>query len=125
MPFNLFGRGQKAPTTEEAINKLAETENMLAKKSEFIGVVFWGQKMVQKKNQKNFFRASKNDHFSIEKQMNDELKKAKTYGTANKRAALQCLKKKKRLEKQLEQVDNTGFGVGKMIASVTYKCHGS
>jgi len=78
MPFNLFGRGQKAPTTEEAINKLAETENMLAKKSEF-----------------------------IEKQMNDELKKAKTYGTANKRAALQCLKKKKRLEKQLEQVDNT------------------
>ena len=60
------------------------------------------------------FCAPKMTPFSIEKQMNDELKKAKTYGTANKRAALQCLKKKKRLEKQLEQVDNTGFGVGKM-----------
>lgn len=78
MPFNFFGKGNKAPTTEEAINKLAETEAMLSKKSEF-----------------------------IEKQMNEEVKKAKAYGTKNKRAALQCLKKKHRLEKQLEQVDNT------------------
>merc|ERR1712088_3169 len=64
--------------TEEAINKLRETEEMLGKKSEF-----------------------------IEKQINGELQKAKQYGTKNKRQALQHLKKKKRLEQQLEQVDNT------------------
>ena len=44
----------------------------------------------------------------IEKQINGELQKAKQYGTKNKRQALQHLKKKKRLEQQLEQVDNTG-----------------
>jgi len=78
MPWNMFGKSNKAPTTEEAINKLRETEEMLGKKSEF-----------------------------IEKQINGELQKAKQYGTKNKRQALQHLKKKKRLEQQLEQVDNT------------------
>ena len=78
MPFNLFGKSQKAPTSEEAINKLRETEEMLGKKSEH-----------------------------LEAQMNKELQLAKQYGTKNKRQALQHLKKKKMLEQQLAQCDNT------------------
>jgi charged multivesicular body protein 4 len=78
MPLNLFGKREKAPTSEEAINKLRETEEMLEKKS---------------------------DH--IEKQIKVELTKVKEYGTKNKRQALQHLKKKKRLEQQQMQVDNT------------------
>jgi len=78
MPFNIFGKTDKPPTTEEAINKLRTTEEMLSKKSEH-----------------------------IESQMEKEIKLAKQYGTKNKRQALQHLKKKKRLEQQLQQVDNT------------------
>jgi len=78
MPFNIFGKREKPPTSEEAINKLRETEEMLEKKS---------------------------DH--IEKQIKSELIKVKEYGTKNKRQALQHLKKKKRLEQQQMQVDNT------------------
>lgn len=78
MPFNIFGKKDKPPTTEEAINSLRTTEEMLSKKSEH-----------------------------IESQMEKEIKLAKQYGTKNKRQALQHLKKKKRLEQQLQQVDNT------------------
>jgi len=57
---------------------LRETEEMLNKKSEF-----------------------------IETKIAAELANAKKFGTKNKRQALNALKKKKRLEKQQEQIDNT------------------
>jgi len=76
----IFGskKKQEAPTTQEAIQKLRETEDMLTKKSDF-----------------------------LEKKIQDELTIAKKAGTKNKRVALNALKKKKRLEKQLQQIDGT------------------
>ncbi|CBY16008.1 unnamed protein product [Oikopleura dioica] len=43
----------------------------------------------------------------IETKIAAELANAKKFGTKNKRQALNALKKKKRLEKQQEQIDNT------------------
>ncbi|GAB6020447.1 Charged multivesicular body protein 4C [Chamberlinius hualienensis] len=77
----MFGGGKKAekgPTTGEAIQKLRETEEMLLKKQEF-----------------------------LEKKIDQELAIAKKNGTKNKRVALQALKRKKRYEKQLQQIDGT------------------
>ncbi|XP_067904744.1 charged multivesicular body protein 4b [Heterodontus francisci] len=77
----LFGTSAKAgkgPSPQEAIQKLRETEEMLAKKQEF-----------------------------LEKKIDQELLTAKKHGTKNKRAALQALKRKKRYEKQLAQIDGT------------------
>ncbi|KAB0374749.1 hypothetical protein FD755_013241 [Muntiacus reevesi] len=76
----LFGRGkkEKAPTPEEAIQKLKETEKILIKKQEF-----------------------------LEQKIEQELQTAKKHGTKNKRAALQALRRKKRLEQQLAQTDGT------------------
>ncbi|XP_037535682.1 charged multivesicular body protein 4b [Nematolebias whitei] len=76
----LFGSNKsgKAPTAQEAIQKLRETEEMLAKKQDF-----------------------------LEKKIEQELGTAKKHGTKNKRAALQALKRKKRYEKQLTQIDGT------------------
>jgi len=72
----LFGGGKKnQPTPQEAIQKLRETEDMLLKKSDF-----------------------------LEKKIETELATAKKHGTKNKRAALNALKRKKRLEKQQEQI---------------------
>ncbi|XP_008291224.1 charged multivesicular body protein 4b [Stegastes partitus] len=76
--FGGGGKGGKAPTPQEAIQKLRETEEMLAKKQEF-----------------------------LEKKIDHELMTAKKNGTKNKRAALQALKRKKRYEKQLAQIDGT------------------
>jgi len=79
MPF--FGSSKKkeeAPTTQDAIQKLRATEEMLTKKSEF-----------------------------IEKKMQQEVMTAKKAGTKNKRVAINALKRKKRLEKQLQQIDGT------------------
>ena len=71
-----FGGGKKKPPSpQEAIQKLRETEDMLSKKQEF-----------------------------LEKKIETELASAKKHGTKNKRAALNALKRKKRLEKQLEQI---------------------
>merc|ERR1711970_1585141 len=80
MPFaNFFGKGKgKQPTPQEAIQKLRETEDMLNKKAEF-----------------------------LEKRIADEVAAAKKAGTKNKRVALSHLKRKKRLEKQQEQIDGT------------------
>lgn len=72
------GKGGKGPSTQEAIQKLRETEEMLSKKQEF-----------------------------LEKKIEHELQLAKKHGTKNKRAAIQALKRKKRYEKQLEQIDGT------------------
>nr|AAS59855.1 KOG1656-like protein [Ornithodoros moubata] len=77
----LFGGGknvEKAPAPGEAIQRLREIEEMLNKKQEF-----------------------------LEKKVNVELDAAKKYGTKNKRAALAALKRKRRYEKQLAQIDGT------------------
>ncbi|KAI9531021.1 Charged multivesicular body protein 4C [Dissostichus eleginoides] len=72
------GKGGKGPSPQEAIQKLRETEEMLTKKQEFLEI-----------------------------KIEQELQIAKKNGTKNKRAALQALKRKKRYEKQLAQIDGT------------------
>merc|ERR1712235_46224 len=80
----LFGGGKnKQPTPQEAIQMLRETEDMLTKKADF-----------------------------LEKRIEQELASAKKHGTKNKRAALNALKRKKRLEKQQEQIDGTLTTIG-------------
>ena len=75
----VFGKkGGKAPSPQEAIQRLRETEEMLQKKSDF-----------------------------LEKKIEQELSVARKNGTKNKRAAIQALKRKKRYEKQLQQIDGT------------------
>ena len=76
--FGRSGKDGKAPTTGEAIQKLRETEDILLKKQDF-----------------------------LEDKIKEELSTAKKKGTKNKRAALQALKRKKRFEKQLQQIDGT------------------
>ncbi|XP_053198128.1 charged multivesicular body protein 4c [Scomber japonicus] len=71
-------RSRGAPSPQEAIHKLRETEEMLTKKQDY-----------------------------LEKRIEQELTIAKKNGTKNKRAALQALKRKKRLEQQLTQIDGT------------------
>lgn len=74
---NLFGKSKKAaPSPGEAIQKLRDVEEMLTKKQEF-----------------------------LEKKRDEELLIIKKNGTKNKRVSLQALKRKKRIEKQLEQID--------------------
>lgn len=75
----IFGKKDgKACSPQEAIQRLRETEEMLQKKSDF-----------------------------LEKKIEQEIACAKKNGTKNKRAALQALKRKKRCEKQLQQIDGT------------------
>ena len=76
----LFGKsGDKdATSTGEAIEKLRDTEEMLMKKVEF-----------------------------LEKKILSEVATAKKNSKTNKRVALQALKRKKRYEKQLQQIDGT------------------
>lgn len=78
--WKIFGGKNKEqpPTTQEAIQKLRSTEDMLTKKSEF-----------------------------LEKKIDAETGTARKHGLKNKRAALMALKRKKRLEKQLQQIDGT------------------
>ncbi|XP_048214585.1 charged multivesicular body protein 4c [Perognathus longimembris pacificus] len=76
------GRGSSksrtAPNPQEALARLRETEEMLGKKQEY-----------------------------LENRIQRELALAKKHGTKDKRAALQALKRKKRFEKQLTQIDGT------------------
>ncbi len=78
--LGMFGRkkGEKAPTTGEAIQKLRETEEMLNKKQEF-----------------------------LEKKIEAEVAIARKNAKTNKRAALTALKRKKRYDRQLAQIDGT------------------
>uniref|UniRef100_A0A8C6UYG3 Charged multivesicular body protein 4C n=1 Tax=Neogobius melanostomus TaxID=47308 RepID=A0A8C6UYG3_9GOBI len=71
-------RSRGAPSPQEAIHKLRETEEMLTKKQAF-----------------------------LEGKIEQELATAKKHGTRNKRVALQALKRKKRYEEQLKQIDGT------------------
>jgi len=78
----LFGggksAGQEAPSPADAIQKLRGIEEILVKKQEY-----------------------------IEKKVAEELDLIKKHGMKNKRVSLQALKRKKRMEKQLEQIDGT------------------
>ncbi|XP_029632284.1 charged multivesicular body protein 4b [Salmo trutta] len=76
--FGTGGKGDKSTSPQEAIQRLRDTEEMLTKKQEF-----------------------------LEKKIDQELITAKKNGTKNKRAALQALKRKKRYEQQLGQIDGT------------------
>ncbi|KAL0978876.1 hypothetical protein UPYG_G00177010 [Umbra pygmaea] len=76
--FGTGGKGGKSATPQEAIQRLRDTEEMLTKKQDF-----------------------------LEKKIEHELITAKKNGTKNKRAALQALKRKKRYEQQLNQIDGT------------------
>lgn len=77
----MFGGGNKdgkAPSPQEAIQELRTTCDMLQKKSDF-----------------------------LEKKIQGELETAKKHGTKNKRMAIAALKRKKRYEKQLQNIDGT------------------
>ncbi|XP_053268445.1 charged multivesicular body protein 4c [Pleuronectes platessa] len=71
-------RSRGGPTPQEAIHRLRETEEMLTKKQDY-----------------------------LEKRIEQEIMVAKKHGMKNKRGALQALKRKKRLEAQLTQIDGT------------------
>jgi len=72
------GKGKEVPTPAEAIQKLRGVEEILIKKQEY-----------------------------LEKKVDEEMQVIKKNGTKNKRVILQALKRKKRMEKQLEQIDGT------------------
>jgi len=72
------GSAKEAPTPAEAIQKLRGVEEILIKKQEY-----------------------------LEKKVAEEVEVIKKHGTKNKRISLQALKRKKRIEKQLEQIDGT------------------
>uniref|UniRef100_A0A1I7XUL5 Charged multivesicular body protein 4b n=1 Tax=Heterorhabditis bacteriophora TaxID=37862 RepID=A0A1I7XUL5_HETBA len=80
--MSLFGKifgGKKqeaAPSTQDAIQKLRETEEMLIKKQDF-----------------------------LEKKVKDEVATAVKHGTKNKRLALHALNRKRQFEKQLNHID--------------------
>jgi len=78
----LFGGGKasaaKSMTPADAIQRLREVEEMLEKKQQF-----------------------------LEKKVEVELDTARKNGTKNKRVALAALKRKKRYEQQLKQIDGT------------------
>lgn len=72
------GKKEAAPTTGEAIQKLRDTEEMLTKKQDF-----------------------------LEKKVDAEIAIARKNAKTNKRVALQALKRKKRYDNQLKQIDGT------------------
>lgn len=72
------GKKDEPPSTGQAIQKLRETEEMLNKKQAF-----------------------------LEKKIEQEIQLAKQNASKNKRLAIQALKRKKRYEKQLQQIDGT------------------
>ncbi|KAI3383197.1 hypothetical protein SNEBB_005097 [Seison nebaliae] len=76
----IFGKSKdgKEPSPQEAIERFRDVEDTLMKKTEL-----------------------------LETKIDDELKNAKQYGTENKRGALAALKRKKRYESQLNQIDGT------------------
>ncbi|CAF0913232.1 unnamed protein product [Didymodactylos carnosus] len=72
------GQSKKANTPQEAIQQLRDVEDVLTKKVEF-----------------------------LEGKINEETERARRDARTNKRNALMALKRKKRLEKQLQQIDGT------------------
>lgn len=77
--FNkMFAKKEKPPTPQEAIQKIRDVEDLLGKKQQY-----------------------------LEKKIEDELNAAKRHGVKNKKLALAALKRKKRFEQQLTQIDGT------------------
>jgi len=76
--FKRSKKKAKAPSTSDALEKLRSTEEMLLKKQEF-----------------------------LESKMQKETETAKKNAKTNKRVALNALKRKKNLEKQLNSIDGT------------------
>ncbi|CAG7834976.1 unnamed protein product [Allacma fusca] len=74
----LFGNKKKKQNTSDVIQNLRNMEDLLTRKQEY-----------------------------FEKKISDEIALAKKYGMTNKRAALQALLRKKRYQKQLQQLDGT------------------
>ena len=74
----LFKKKEESKTTAEAIQDLRQNEDMLLKKQEF-----------------------------LEKKIDSEVEIARKNAKTNKRLALTALKRKKRYEKQLQQIDGT------------------
>jgi len=74
----LFKKKEESKTTAEAIQDLRQNEDMLLKKQEF-----------------------------LEKKIDSEIEIARKNAKTNKRLALTALKRKKRYEKQLQQIDGT------------------
>lgn len=74
----LLGKKSETVNTAQAIQRLRETEEMLIKKQQY-----------------------------LESKINNELSIAKRNALKNKPMAIQALKRKKRYEKQLQQIDNT------------------
>ena len=92
--FGLFKKKDgKAPTTGEAIQSLRETEEMLNKKQEF-----------------------------LEKKIESETAIARKNAKTNKQAALRALKRKKRYDRQLQQIDGTLTTMGS-AAKALKKAH--
>uniref|UniRef100_A0A8C4QEL1 Charged multivesicular body protein 4c n=1 Tax=Eptatretus burgeri TaxID=7764 RepID=A0A8C4QEL1_EPTBU len=73
-----MGKAESSPSPQEAIQRLRESEELLCKKQLF-----------------------------LEEKITLELETARRHGTKNKRAALLALKRKKRFEKHLAQIDGT------------------
>ncbi|XP_062576342.1 charged multivesicular body protein 4b-like [Saccostrea cucullata] len=73
-----WGKESETVSTEQAIQKLRDLEELLNKKSVY-----------------------------LEENIQQETEKARSAGFKNKRVALKALKKKKNFEKQLAEVDNT------------------
>ncbi|KAI6217119.1 Charged multivesicular body protein 4b [Aphelenchoides fujianensis] len=77
--MSIFSRKKEAASgTNESLKKIQDTEEMLQKKQEF-----------------------------LERKIEQELLTAKKHGTANKRMALQALKRKQQYQKQLAQIDGS------------------
>ena len=95
-----FGGGKKGepPSPQQAIQKLRETEEMLSKKSEFLEMKIGKELAAAKKS------GMKNKRGEVEWIWDMELYIPVQFHSI---AALMCLKRKKRLEKQLNQIDGT------------------
>ena len=83
----LFKKKEESKTTAEAIQDLRQNEDMLLKKQEF-----------------------------LEKKIDSEIEIARKNAKTNKRLALTALKRKKRYEKQLQQID----GIHKLRACLDF-----
>ena len=81
--FKIFKKKEEVPTPADAIQNLRGTEDMLLKKQDF-----------------------------LEKKIESEVEIARKNAKTNKRAALVALKRKKRFEKQLQQIDGTLTTIG-------------
>jgi len=96
--FGMGGKGDKAPTAGQAIQKLRETEEMLVKKQEFLEKKIAQEIDIARKN------GTKNKRGKFVKDVNCLFLNERFSSSS---VAIQALKRKKRYEKQLQQIDGT------------------